>query len=146
MIKEDKMKKIILFVVLAALLCQGTYLFAQNIPKFQESEYYYFSFPIDKIYSHRLGFMVIYRRNSNNSARTFIPHEWFGTVDSKGEVIYLGTGTEMPSMIVYYKNGEFSHVRLRLRRNRLHETWGVVPMNVGLDEYFEGVEEVKLEH
>jgi hypothetical protein len=32
-----------------------------------------------------------------------------------------------------------------VRRERTHETWGVVPMNVNIDEYFEGVEEIRLE-
>ena len=139
------MKKFILFAVLTALLCQGTFLFAQTISKYQESEYYYFNFPIEKIYIHRLGYMILYRRNSNFTARTFVPHEWFNSVNSKGEIVYLGSGLEMPSMIVYYKNGEFSHVRLRVRKNKLHETWGVIPLNANADEYFKDIEEVKLQ-
>ena len=140
------MKKTVLLIVLTAILSQGTLLFAQDrTSKFEESEYYYFSFPIEKVYTHRLGFMVIYRGNSNKISRTFVPHEWFNTVNSRGEIIYLGTGKEWPSMIVYYKNGEFSHVRLRVRQNRLHETWGVIPFDVAADDFFKDIEEVKLE-
>ena len=142
---EDIMKKIILLAVLAAL-CQGTFLFAQERSTFKESEYYYFNFPIEKIYTYRLGYIVVYRRNSNQTARTYLPLEWFQSATGKGEDVYMGTGREWPSMTVYYKNGEFSHVRLRLRRNKLHETWGVVPLNINMDEFFKGVEEVKLEH
>ena len=138
------MKKIFLLVVLAAL-CQVPNLFAQVIPKEMESEFYYFNFPIEKVYTYRLGFMVVYRKNSNYLARTYIPHEWFQAIGGKGEIVYLGTGAEWPTLIVYYKNGEFSHVRLRLRRNKMHETWDLIPLNVNIDEYFEGIEEVKLE-
>ena len=136
------MKKIILLVVLAVFI-QGTFLFSQV---HHESEYYYFSFPIEKIYAYRLGYMVVYRRNSNQMGRTFLPHEWFQSVDGKGESIGLGPGKEWPSMTVYYKNGEFSHVRIRVRRERAHETWGLIPLNVNIDEYFQGIEEVKLEY
>ena len=138
------MRKMVLLIVLA-VFCSGI-LFAQITTKYLESEFYYYNFTIEKIYAHRLGFMVLYRRNGNKTARTFIPHEWFNTIGGKGEIIYLGTGSEWPSMIVYYKNGEFSHVRLRVRRNRLHETWAVIPFNVDADAYFQGIEEVILEH
>ena len=144
----------IFFIIALAVLFQGTFLSAQSTEffkqstgeKFAESEFYYFSFPIEKIYTHRLGFMVLYRRNSNAVSRTFIPHEWFQNIGGTGEIVYLGTGKEWPSMIVYYRNGEFSHVRLRVRQNRLHETWGVIPFNVAADQFFEDIEEVKLEH
>ena len=146
------MKKIVLRVVLLALfitLFEGVSLFAQsNTRTFEESEYYYFNYPIEKIYAHRLGFMVVYRRASNRMSRTYVRHDWFGGIgsDSKGDVVYLGSGTEWPSLVVYYKNGEFSHVRLKVRRERNHETWGIIPLTVNMDEYFKDLEEVKLEY
>lgn len=140
------MKKIIPALLLAAL-CQGAFLFAQDAaPKFKdESSFYYFNFPIEKIYSHRLGYMVVYRRGANLQARTFIPLEWFNKIGAQGEVVTLSHGKEWPSMTVYYKDGVFSHVRLRLREERAHESWGLIPLNVNYDEYFQNIEEVKLE-
>jgi hypothetical protein len=138
-------KKIVLLVVLAAF-CQGMFLFAQERPSFRhESEFYYFNFSIEKVYAYRLGYMVIYRNSSNRVARTFIPQEWFTAMGGRGELVFLSSGTEWPSMSVYYRNGEFSHVRLRLRRERAHQTWGVVPLNINIDEYFRNIEEVRLE-
>ena len=138
------MKRIFLVVILITLL-QGTHLFAQVIPKDMESEFYYYNFTIEKIYTHRLGYMVAYRNGGSRLVRTFVPLDWFNTIGGKGETIFLGSGKEWPSMIVYYKNGEFSHVRLRLRRSRAHETWGVVPLNLDFDRFFKDIEEVKLE-
>ena len=138
------MKKLVLFIVLISL-CQGAFLLAQTSQMYEESEYYYFNFTVEKVYVHRLGFVVTYRGISNYIRRTFIPHEWFRDPDGKGEIIYLGSGKEWPSMTVYYRSGEFSHVRLRVRHNKLHETWGVVPSNTNIDEYFRDLEEVRLE-
>ena len=142
------MKKIVLLVVLATF-CLGTFLYAQQIGvQFSmESDYYYFSYPIEKIYTYRLGYMIVYRGNSNVMSRTFVPHEWFNQIGegSKGEIIYLGSGREWPTITVYYKSGDFSHVRLKLRRDRGHESWGYIPLNMNLDEFFENVEEVDLE-
>ena len=139
------MKKIMLLAVLAAL-CVGSSLFAQqSAPKYKESDYYYYNVPIEKIYAYRLGYIVLYRKGANQMARTYLPSDWFTDIGGKGELIGLGTGKEWPSMTVYYKNGEFSHVRLRVRRARSHETWGVVPLNINIDDYFKGIEEVQLE-
>ena len=143
------MKKLILLVVLATF-CVGTFLFAQQTrtSRTMESEYYYFNYPIEKIYTYRLGYMVVYRRNSNHMARTYIPHEWFTAIGegNKGEIVYLGSGNEWPSMTFYFKDGEFSFVRLRLRKEKSHETWGYVPLNMNLDEYFTDIEEVRPEY
>ena len=136
--------KIVLLVVLISL-CEGAFLFAQREGT-KESDYYYYNYTIEKIYAHRLVFMVVYRRASNRMSRTYIPHEWFNTIGGKGEIVYLGSGKEWPSLIVYYKDGEFSHVRLRVRRDRSHETWGIVPLNINMDEFFDGIEEVSLEY
>jgi len=135
--------RIFLFLALAVCSQEGA-LFAQSYPT-KESDYYYFNYTIEKIFSHRLGYVVLYRRASNKISRVFIPMEWFNTIGGKGEVVYLGSGTEWPSMIVYYKNGVFSHVRLRLRKLRSHYTWGIIPFNIMADELFENIEELKLE-
>ena len=139
------MKKIMLLAVLVVFGC-GSLLFAQESkPKYKESEYYYFNVPIEKIYSYRNGYVVVYRKRANLLAHTYIPADWFTDIGGKGELIGLRSGREWPSMTVYYKNGEFSHVRLKVRRERSHETWGVVPLNINIDENFENIEDIQLE-
>jgi hypothetical protein len=78
-------------------------------------------------------------------ARAYLPIEWFTEVAGRGELIPLGSGPTWPSLSVYYKNGEVSHVRLYVRRSQTHESWGNVPQGANLDSYFEGVEDIRLE-
>ena len=158
------MKKLLSLVVLAALIGGGSLFAQQNSnsnansnssansnansnsnSKFKESEYYYYNVPIEKIYVYRLGYMVLYRKGVNQMAKTYLPAEWFTDAGGKGELIGIPGGKEWPSMTVYYKSGEFSHVRLRVRREKAHESWGVVPLNLNIDDYFKNIEEVKLE-
>jgi hypothetical protein len=139
------MKRAILLVFLAALVFTGSVFAQQNSSRQQESEFYYFNFPIEKIYAYRMGYIVVYRKGLTQMARTFIPEDWFGTMGDKGDVVMLSSGREWPSMSVYYKNGEFSHVRLKLRREKTHPSWGVIPLNVNMDEYFQNIEEVVIE-
>ncbi|AEF80336.1 hypothetical protein [Leadbettera azotonutricia] len=139
------MKKALFAVLIGLVLGIGPTLFAQEKSQRKESEFYYFSVPIEKIYSYRSGYVVTYRKGINKMTRTYIPHSWFEGPNGKAEEIGLGSGKAWPSLTVYYKNGEFSHVRLYVRRERSHESWGIVPLNVNIDQYFEGVEEIKLE-
>jgi len=135
---------VLLFLALA-IIGQGDFLFAQNFSAYTESEYYYYNFTIEKIYSHRLGYVVVYRKASNKLVQTYMPIDWFNSIGGKGEIVYLGSGSEWPSMIVYYQNGVFSHVRLRIRKDRGHPSWGIIPFNVNADSVFQDIDELKLE-
>ena len=136
------MKKILLLTVFVVLL-EVPSLFAQGYSK--PSDYYYHNVTIEKVFTYKLGYIVVYRKGLHQMARTYLPQEWFSSAGGTGEVIYLGSGKEWPSLTVYYKEGEFSHVRLKIRRERNHETWGMVPRTANLDDFFRGIEDVKLE-
>jgi hypothetical protein len=144
-VTEDKMKKFSLLVLLVLVSGLGFSLFGQEKRQFKESEYYYVSVPIERVFAYRSGYVVVYRKGVNQMARTYIPEEWFTSAGGKAEEIALGSGKAWPYLTIYYKSGQFSHIRMYVRRERTHETWGVVPMNLNIDEYFEGVEEIKLE-
>jgi hypothetical protein len=103
----------------------------------KKSEYYYVNVPLEKIYP--------YRKGVNQTARAYLPLEWFTDTAGKGDLIRMGSGTSWPYLSVYYKGGAFSHVRLYVRREAGHETWGNIPLNVNIDDRFENVDELKLE-
>jgi hypothetical protein len=126
------------------ILGQGVNLFAQGPRITNESDFYYFNFPIEKVLAYRTGYVILYRNGSNDIVRTHIPLAWFAETTGKGDAVFLGPGKEWPSMTVYYNSGEFSHVRLKLRRDRSHTTWGLIPLHVDLSEHFNNVEEVIL--
>ena len=139
------MKKMTLTLVLL-LFCLAPVIFAQPVtPGESPSEFYYHNVTIERVYPYRLGYVVMYRGSQHQIHQAYIPMEWFNTGPaSRAEIIVLRAGREWPSMTVYYHRGEFSHVRLRLR-DRAHETWGLVRPGVNLDEYFQGVEEIRLQ-
>ena len=139
------MKKIVIAALIAAALVAGSPLFAQNNGKGQKSEYYYVSRNLEKIYPYRAGYVVQYRRGPNHLATTYLPSEWFTNAAAKGEIISLPRGNAWPTMAVYYKDGEFSHVRLYVHPVHTHQTWGIIPQNVNLDSRFENIESITLE-
>ena len=144
------MNKIIFAVILAALIFTGLPLFAQDSSDRTESDYYYVSISLEKIWPYRRGYIVQYRRGLYGHGRTFLPLEWFSSSASgggvtRGEIFTLPSGSSWPSMTVYYRNGEFSHVRLYVHRMLTHQTWGRVPQNVNLDSQFDSIESLILQ-
>ena len=143
------MKKLIIAVVLAVFCTAGSMVFAQEEQQQtkkneKDSEYYYLNVSIEKIYPYRSGYVVMYRKGINQMARAYLPIKWFTGSAGKGEIVNLPQGSAWPSMSVYYKDGEFSHVRLYVHRTQSHLTWGVLPQSANLDEYFEEVEDLQL--
>jgi hypothetical protein len=141
------MKKFLVICILVALFGGLAPVFAQQNDQAanNKSEFYYVTVPLEKIYPYRKGYVVAYRKGVNQLARAYLPLEWFTEVAGKGELIYMPSGTSWPYLTVYYKAGEFSHVRLYARSDRSHSTWGNIPLNVNIDDQFENVEDLKLE-
>jgi len=150
------MKKSLLALPLALLLFAAGAVYAQEAGGASgQSEYYYVNVPVEKVYPHRKGFVVTYRATGNRFERAYLPVEWFSPVTkaghdqknssvdargeeiSKGELITMGPGLAWPYMTVYYRDGAFSHVRLYLRRERGHETWGYLSPSLNIDDKFE---------
>ena len=139
------MKKIFIVAVFIVVFTSLTPLYAQRISEGKESEYYYFNVAIEKVYPYRAGYIVLYRKGANRIARTFIPADWFTDPAGKADLVILPKGSNWPSLSVYYRNGEFSHIRMFLHWWKGHATWGNVPQNVNLDSYFEDIESIELE-
>ncbi|MDR2313390.1 MAG: hypothetical protein LBE02_02525 [Spirochaetaceae bacterium] len=108
------------------------------------SELYYINVPIEKVYSYRKGYVVVYRKGLNSLGRAYIPFEWFRPAVAKAELIQIGDGKTWPCMSIFYKEGAFYAVRLYISRRSSHQSWGSIPSTVNLDEYFEGVEAIDI--
>jgi len=138
------MKKLVFFVVFTVILAVGSPVFAQKEQKKNDSEYYYKNISLERIFPYRNGYVIQYRRGINGIERAYLPMAWFSSSAGKGEIITLPQGKAWPSLSIYYKNGEFSHVRLYVHHSPSHQTWGTIPQAVNIDDRFEGVEELDL--
>jgi hypothetical protein len=139
------MKKILFAVLIVVLFASVTPLFAQQISKEHTSEYFYVNISVEKIYPYNKGYVVVYRKGVNQMAQTYLPVEWFTEAAGKGELVTLPRGKNWPSLTVYYKAGEFSHVRLYVHPVKSHESWGNIPLNVNIDDRFENIETIQIE-
>lgn len=109
----------------------------------EESDYYYVSVPIIKVYANTNGYLVVYRVGSIYTAQAYLPMDWFFS-GGKGEVDY-GPGKMYPYMTVFYKAGKFSHVRLHLNSDTNDARWGIISDSDDLKKKFQETQEVKLQ-
>jgi len=77
---------------------------------------------VERIYTHRLGYRVIYDKSGIDVGEVYIPARWFTQAAGKAEMIKTRS-TSAPYMEVYYQNGEFAYLRLYAPMNPGDITW-----------------------
>jgi hypothetical protein len=87
-----------------------------------------------KVYTHQLGYKVVYLKGTN-SAEMYFPVTWFGQTAGKAQIIW-GEGREFPYLSIFYVDGKFDHLRLYVRKNMMDSSWGVLGSDPGLAEKF----------
>jgi hypothetical protein len=107
-----------------------------------QSDYYYLHLPIAKIYSHPLGYRVVYSPSYGVYKDAYLPFAWF-VPGGKGELVF-DHGPAYPYMEVFYKNGKFDHVRLYAETDSNSPTWKTLPATLDLSKEF-AIDDLKLE-
>ncbi len=98
---------------------------------------------VSKVYLYQQGYRVSYFSNGFKIQNTFIPIEWFTTTagyktddGNKKAELYYGVGAEYPYLSIYWKNGKFHHVVLRVRQSYSDPSWGTTDPNVNAADKF----------
>ena len=94
------MLKKIIFACFIMLLLTAVFAMAE------ESTMFVKTMPIIKIYSHRLGFKVLYLRNNFTLGDFYVPLRWFDAAAGQG-VLIKGFEAEYPYFSIFWKDGEF---------------------------------------
>ena len=104
----------------------------------QESEYYFTTLYIEKVYPSTLGYRIDYRRlNSLSLATAYLPIEWFeGGPDAMAKIVYTSNDEAVPFLNIFWLNAEISHMVLYVDRNMNALTWGSLRNAQGLEERF----------
>ena len=128
-----------LALVLAALLfLSGMSVSAQEA----ESSYYSRTLYVLRVAPHNLGYRVVYQTEQGTPFATYLPIEWFSNAAGKAAIIYEWDDSA-PYMMVYWKDGEFSHLRLFVPPTFDDPAWSVIPPSVDAESEF-NVETLRL--
>lgn len=110
----------------------------------EESDMYYVNVQILKIFPHKLGYYVIYRRAGLKTGEVYIPKEWFDRRDQRA-ILNLTDANIDPYLTIVSKKGEFNYIQVVAHKNVRHPTWGVLSPGADVAEKFK-VEKLALEY
>ena len=125
------MKRTVMLVALVLLILG---VFAVNAQE-QDPKLYVKTVSIMKILNHALGYKVLYLKSSMEVGEFYVPHSWF-KAGGKAELI-LGNGPAFPYFSVFYREGEFDHIKIYAAENIRHLSWGRLKRQVGDSSKFE---------
>jgi hypothetical protein len=137
------MKKITLLLFLTVIM-SAVPLVAQEA---QEAESFFcVTIPAFMVYPHTKGYVFTYRKNSTETGRLFFPYDWFSRapasneVPTKGLLRILKPGNTWPQVSLFYRDGQFSHAKLYIRPEPIHESWGRLLRGINFDAEFENAD------
>jgi len=136
------MKKLMIVLFFMAL---NTSVFAQSNSGNNTSDMYYYNVPVERIYASSEGYIIQYRKGINQLGVIGIPNEWFVKAGGKAELMKLPPGKNWPTMSVFYKGDQLSHIRLYVHHKRTHSTWGSIPQGTDVAKYFKDADSFRLE-
>lgn len=109
----------------------------------QQPKSYVRSVSIMKVLSHSMGYKLLYLKSSMEVGELYIPYDWF-KAGGKAEVVF-GGDRAYPYFSVFYKDGEFSFIRLYLKDNIKDVSWGRLVPREGDSAKFD-VDELAIEY
>lgn len=127
-----------LWIVPAAALLLVTAI-ATNIPAQEdEPEMYARSFYIQRVFPNRNGYRLIYTNDHGRNQELLVPLRWFGqTANEQTAELRRGRNPSYPYMEVFWRDGEFSHMKIYLQSDYNHESWGIWDAPDNVDELFD---------
>lgn len=118
------MKRVLLLVALSVFLSAASG-FAQS----SDDAFFVKTIPLIKVYSHQLGYKVLYLKGGAQVAEMYLPLTWFGQTAGRAQLIW-GVGSEFPYLSLFYKGDKFDHLRLYVHKDMLSATWGILQMSM----------------
>ncbi|MFP4152277.1 MAG: hypothetical protein ACOC2V_04680 [Alkalispirochaeta sp.] len=121
--------------ILFVLLIAAPTAFGQDQNSDEETNLLAVTVYVQRVYPHSEGYKVIYNRSDLYPGEVYLPGRWFTNAEGKGSLERSGHRS-VPYMVVFYENGEFSHVRLYVHNDPTHRSWGALPGGEDLSDEF----------
>ena len=127
------MKKI--FLICAAAL------FVAALPTFSQAQasgqpdVFVKTVPILKIYTHELGYKILFIKSTQEVGSLYVPIKWFGRSAGKGMAVFESAGVS-PYMSLFWENGKFNHIILHLPASTSSPVWGMLVTNEDMTSVF----------
>jgi hypothetical protein len=117
------MKKALVLLAVAALALAAAAPAFSQARRADPTDAFVKTVPIAKIYTHVLGYRILYFKSTFEYAEMYVPIGWFKAGVEKAEIIQ-GNEPSYPYFTLVWADGKFDHVRLYVRDSLMHPSWG----------------------
>lgn len=100
------------------------------------SRMYYVNLPVVKVFSHRLGYRVIYRRANFEMAEIYLPSAWFSPRVGKALLRHAPVRVD-PYLSFFMEGNTLTYVKLTLPRSLSSPVWGTLKSPSEYDDKFD---------
>ncbi len=127
------MKKIYLLCA-AAMLAVSLPVLAQE-QQSKPTDIFVKTVPILMVYTHQLGYKVVFVNSKQEAGSFYLPITWFGKAGGKGTIV-LENADVAPYFSIFWADGKFDHIVLHVSGDTRAAMWGVLETNEDLKSAF----------
>ena len=98
--------------------------------------------PVAKIYTHVLGYKVVYVKSTLEMGTLYLPLTWFGKSAGKAMIVWQSPA-EPTHFSIFWVDGKFDHIVLYAPENMGSPVWGVLETSEDVTPLF-NVDEPKV--
>ena len=88
-----------------------------------------------KVYTHELGYKVLYVKSNLQIGVLYLPLTWFGEAAGKAAIIWQ-TADRPPHFSIFWVNGKFDHIYLYVPDNLSLPFWGALDESLDMTAQF----------
>jgi hypothetical protein len=129
-------------IIGAVILCVAALYCYSQTSSTTPPDIYVKTVPIAKIYTHDLGYKVLYVKSNLQIGVIFVPMSWIGKSDGKAMMMWENTSTAYLS--IFWVDSKFDHMVLHVPSNMQALVWGILETGPNTAAQF-NVQEPKLE-
>jgi hypothetical protein len=123
-----------------AILCAAVFLIAAfgasaQSTSSQKDDIFYKTVALEKIYTHPLGYKLVYLKSNYEMGSVYVPLTWFGTAVGKGIVVYETPG-EPSYFSIFWLNGKFDHIVIHAPSDVRNTMWGIMDASADVSSKF----------
>ncbi len=136
------MKKTALLSAAIALLMAFS-AFGQSSQSTAKDDVFVKTVPVVKVYTHELGYKVLYVKSNLEIGVLYLPNTWLGEAAGKAAIIWQ-TADRPPHFSIFWLNGKFDHLYLYVPDNLSLPLWGSLDETLDVKGEF-NIDQPKLE-
>jgi hypothetical protein len=127
-------KAVLLSAVISVLMSLSAWSQSQS-QSAEPSDVFVKTVPVVKVYTHTLGYKVLYLKSNMEMGVLYLPTAWLKQAGGKAAIIWQ-TADRPPHFSIFWVDGKFDHIYLYVPNNLSLPFWGTLDSSQDLSAEF----------